>query len=438
MVKLRERRLAIAAPNGRSRANRMDDCTELRGIRYRVLPMTRGKHARMVDLGGACRYTYNAFRRLNKREYEWHKAAEGFGMTYPKPATSYYAFCARFPEFRRQHSWMMELPFAPVREALRDLSNAYTRFFASLEDGAVPVGYPKPRRWGNDRFRLANPSIKGEWMRVPRIGLVKLVRRGGNPYPEGRPISATVRQAGNRWYATVTYEIPAQPRNANGHAIGVDANVGQVADSDGTIHRGPDVKKLEFRRRRYQRQMARQLRTNGKHSNRRGVTKRKLRKTERKLRGALKNWQHQTSRTLADKAEVIAIEDLHILGMTRSAKGTADAPGTNVKAKAGLNRSILNTGWGRLYDYIEYKAARTIRVPAPYTSQACNACGAIDAANRRSQAKFECVHCGHTDNADVNAALNILASGTGATGRGGGEVTRPVKRQTGTDPPMAA
>ena len=99
--------------------------------------------------------------------------------------------------------------------------------------------------------------------------------------------------------------------------------------------------------------------------------------------------------------------------MTASAKGDAENPGTNVRQKAGLNRSILNTGWHGIKTKLDYKAGTLIEVNPKYTSQTCN----------------ECVACGHRCNADINAALNILALGTGATGRGGGGVARPVKRQ---------
>ena len=115
--------------------------------------------------------------------------------------------------------------------------------------------------------------------------------------------------------------------------------------------------------------------------------------------------------------------------MTASAKGNAENPGTNVKAKAGLNRKILASAWTQLRQMLEYKAARVLDVDAAYTSQACHACGAIDPCSRRSQSEFKCAHCGYEGNADINAAINILARGTGAAGRGGGGVARPVKRQ---------
>ena len=104
--------------------------------------------------------------------------------------------------------------------------------------------------------------------------------------------------------------------------------------------------------------------------------------------------------------------------MTKSAKGTADKPGKNVKAKAGSNRVIRDTGWGRFQGMLEYKAVHFGKVKAAYTSQKCSRCGHTEKDNRKTQTSFKCIACGFESNADINAALNILASGVGASGRG--------------------
>ena len=92
-------------------------------------------------------------------------------------------------------------------------------------------------------------------------------------------------------------------------------------------------------------------------------------------------------------------------------------PGKNVKAKSGLNRAILKTGWEQLDRMLSYKFLEVIKVPAVYTSQMYRECGVIDASNRKTQSEFMCISCGHADHADLNAAANILASGIGATAR---------------------
>jgi putative transposase len=97
--------------------------------------------------------------------------------------------------------------------------------------------------------------------------------------------------------------------------------------------------------------------------------------------------------------------------MAHSAAGTVEQPGRNVRAKAGLNRAIMDQGWGMFRTMLACKLAarggRLVEVPAQNTSRTCAECGAVDAASRRGQ-RFRCTACGHEAHADTNAAVNIL------------------------------
>ena len=194
-------------------------------------------------------------------------------------------------------------------------------------------------------------------------------------------------------------------------------------------HPGPDLERKVARRKRYQRKMARQV----KGSNRRKITRVQLQKAFQAERFARLNWAHHVSKDIASGYDVAYVEKLNIRGMTKSAKGTEERPGKNVKAKAVLNRKVLASAWGTLELCLNYKM-EVRRVPPAYTSQTCHQCGHVDKDSRK-QLDFKCTACGHADDADVNAALNILAFGNGATGRGGGDTggaarrSRPKKRQ---------
>ena len=106
------------------------------------------------------------------------------------------------------------------------------------------------------------------------------------------------------------------------------------------------------------------------------------------------------------------IEDLKIKNMSKSAQGTIENPGKNVKAKSGLNRSVLNEAWRKFFTYLEYKlklkGGILIKVDPKHTSQTCIQCGHISKDNRKEQEIFKCVKCGYKAHADVNAAQNIL------------------------------
>ena len=146
------------------------------------------------------------------------------------------------------------------------------------------------------------------------------------------------------------------------------------------------------------------------------------------------NWAHHASKEIASEYDIAYIEKLNIRGMTRSARGTKERPGKSVKAKSQLNRKILASSWGQLELCLSYKMD-VHKVDPAYTSQTCHQCGHVDKRSRKTQSDFKCTACGHADDADVNAALNILAFGNGAAGRGGGDTggaprhSRPGKRQ---------
>ncbi len=157
---------------------------------------------------------------------------------------------------------------------------------------------------------------------------------------------------------------------------------------------------------------------------RHAIARLRARETDRR-----KDWAEKASTDIARRFDLIRTEDLQIKAMTRSAKGTRENPGRNVRAKAGLNREILRSGWGLLVRRLEEKApGRVEKVKPHYTSQRCSACGQADRDSRESQAVFRCTACGFVGHADVNAAINI-AAGHAVTARGGDGITRPVNRE---------
>jgi transposase len=179
------------------------------------------------------------------------------------------------------------------------------------------------------------------------------------------------------------------------------------------------------RLRRLERKLAKARRGSG----RRGTVKAAAARLKAREKDRRKDWAEKASTGIARRFDVIRVEALDIRAMTRSARGTADAPGRNVAAKAGLNRGILRSGWGLLVRRITDKApSRVEKVTAAYTSQCCSACGHVARESRESQALFRCVACAFACNADVNAARNI-AAGHAVKARGGDATRRPVNRE---------
>jgi len=128
-----------------------------------------------------------------------------------------------------------------------------------------------------------------------------------------------------------------------------------------------------------------------------------------------RDYLHKVSNAISKNHAMIVIEDLQVSNMSKSAKGNSENPGRNVRAKSGLNRSILDQGWHKLRRQLEYKqfwcGGDIVAIPPQNTSRRCSACGHIAKENRTTQSKFLCVACGYTANADLNAAQNIRAAG---------------------------
>jgi len=379
---------------------------EIRTVEFVVLPAAKAKARKMFQMAGACRYVWNHFREKNLADYQAFKNGKG-----QRPNISYFSLGVEFTKLRHETDWLQELPANPIKHTLKYFADALKEAMAGKK------GFPKPRSRNRhapgftlpskENFRIKNIDKKYSLLLIPKVGWVKMTRRGGNLWEDGVPKQVVLRHDGHRWRAFVFYEVEVEKRPDDGEILGVDMNTRQVATSDGHFYFLPDLKKKEARRKRYQRRMARQV----KGSGRRKDTKKKLAKISRKIANIRKNWVHQTTKEISGKCGTVVVEYLKVKNMTASAKGTVENPGKNVKQKAGLNRAMLDTALGELRRNLEYKCGRLVEVNPAYTSQRCSECGHTDKENRKTQARFRCVSCGYMSSADTNAAMNIRRLG---------------------------
>jgi putative transposase len=144
-------------------------------------------------------------------------------------------------------------------------------------------------------------------------------------------------------------------------------------------------------------------------------TKQKITKLNKKMANIRLDKLHKLSTNLSKSLAIIVLENQQIKNMTKSAKGDAEQHGKMVNKKSGLNRVILNQGWGIFKELLTYKQAwqggRVIFVDPKFTSQTCPECLHKSKDNRQTQSHFECIGCGYTNHADHVGSLNILARG---------------------------
>ncbi|MBT2326272.1 transposase [Variovorax paradoxus] len=249
---------------------------------------------------------------------------------------------------------------------------------------------------------------------LPRLGWLRLRQ---SREIQGELRNATVTRQGNRWFVSIQTRSPAvMPAAGLEPTLGVDLGVTVfAATSEGSLVAPLNATKRQQRRlRRYQRAVARK-KIGGR--NRKTAVKR-LAALHRSIASQRNDWLHKLTTELADAHPVIAIEDLRVAAMSATAKGTAAKPGKNVRGKAGLNKAILDQGWGQFARLLEYKLAsrggELVKVNPAYTSCTCRVCGHLSADNRKSQALFFCAACDHAEHADVHASKNILTAGRAA------------------------
>jgi putative transposase len=238
-------------------------------------------------------------------------------------------------------------------------------------------------------------------------------------FRKSRDILGTVKNCtigfdGGHWFISFQTERQVEPpKHSSRSMVGLDLGVTRFFTlSDGTVEEPINsFKKHQDALARAQRDLARKVKFSASWQKQ----KARINRIHTRIANVRRDTLHKTSTTMSKNHAMIVIEDLKVSNMSRSAKGTTENPGTNVAAKSGLNRSILDQGWHEFRRQLTYKQAfrggEVLAVPAHYTSQTCPECQHVSAENRKTQARFECVECGFSENADLVGAINIEARG---------------------------
>jgi putative transposase len=395
--------------------------------------------------------------------YVWNLAVEQHSHWKPgrKSAPGFAEQCRQLTEARRDNEWLRAGNADVQQQALKDFARAKNARFTSgfgeptwrkkfQHEGFRVIGADRVPEYGEDGTPKLNAKtgkqvmgrsvvvhkLNGRWaqVQVPGCGWVRFrlsVKGKGSKLPEAKTFRVTWRNG--QWH--VAFAVIPEPiaKPGAGEVIGIDRGVTITAAlSDGRKLNCPQLTVKERAQvRKHERRAARAR----KGSEAKALEYAKVAQLKAREANRRKDWCEKASTMLALSYDLVRFEKLNIKNMTRSAKGTVEQPGRNVRQKAGLNRCILAQGWGLLRRRTEDKApGRVEDVPAPYTSLRCSACGWIDKKSRKSQADFECVSCGFTCNADTNAATNVAAGQGGIPrprrGAGAGGVTTATGRSS--------
>ncbi len=373
----------------------------------------------MRRFAGACRFVFN---RALALQNENHEAGNKY-ISYTKMAS-----CLIGWKSHPDTQWLKDAPSQPLQQSLKDLERGYKNFFQKR------AAFPRFKKRGqNDAFRYPQ-GVKLDQTNN-RISLPKLgwVRYRNSREVIGEVKNVTVSQSCGKWYVSIQteYEVP-EPVHKAASMVGLDAGVTKLATlSDGTVYQ--PVNSFKARQRKLamlQRQLSRKVKFSANWQKQ----KKKIQRLHSHIANIRRDYLHKVTSEISKNHAMIVIEDLKVSNMSKSAKGTAERHGQNVRAKSGLNRSILDQGWYEMRRQLEYKqlwrGGQVLAIPPAYTSQRCACCGHTAKENRQTQSKFVCQVCGYTENADINGARNILAAGHAVFACGGMvQSGRPLKQE---------
>jgi putative transposase len=373
-----------------------------RAFRFRLEP-TPSISRSLSRIAGCCRFVYNRALALQTERLARREKRLGYA-----------ALCRALTSWRHgaETGFLADAPVHPLQQALLDLDRAYRNFF----EGRAAL--PRFKKKGRHRDAFRYPDAK-QFSVDDGNGRVKLPRLGWVRYRKsrsvrGEPTQLTIAREGPHWFVSIhteqEVETPVHPAKT---MVGVDVGVVRFAtlSTGDTFAPVNSFRVHQGRLAREQRRLARKVKLSSNWRKQQG----RIQRLHLRLARIRRDFLHKTSTAISNSHAVVVLEDLSIGSMCRSARGTVEAPGRGVRARACLNASILDQGWAEFRRQLEYKqqgrGGAVVAIDPRNTSRTCASCGSARRENRVSRAEFRCVRCGHAADADLNAARNILAAG---------------------------
>ncbi|MEK7434308.1 MAG: RNA-guided endonuclease TnpB family protein, partial [Cyanobacteriota bacterium] len=358
----------------------------------------------LIDLNkwlGTCRFLYNIALEYRIKLYEiWNKTISKFDLI------------KELVDVKKVEGfeWIKEVPSQTLQAVIERLDNSYQRFFK------LGSGFPEFAKKSKFKSFLIKQGVEiyGNCVRLPKIGLIKFF----NSRPiESKIKTATIRKEADGWYISLVFEGETKELEPIEKEIGVDVGLKHflVTSDNEKIENPRTYRKQEKKLAKYQRKIARTK----KGSNNRKKLVTKLSRLHQKIKNVRNDFLNKVSSKLINENQVIVVEDLQIKNLVKKPKSQPNESGTGfkpnkAKAKAGLNKSILDAGWGTFCNMLNYKSkwyGRTfVKVSPQYTSTDCstNKCGFRLEELTLKIREWQCPKCLVTHDRDVNASINIL------------------------------
>ena len=368
-----------------------------KAFKFEIRP--NGEQQRKINqFCGCSRFVFN-------KALDWQKQT---CETDNKTKFSYTKLANFLPQWKIDFPFLKDCHSQVLQQSLKDLESAYRNFFAKR------ANFPKFKKKGlKESFRFPQGcklEQQNNRLYLPKIGWI---RYRNSRDVQGEVKNVTVIQKCGKWFVAIQTEFEYEIPTHQGGEIGIDMGVARFA----TLSNGEYFAPLNaFKTHKGKlAKLQRRLKNKIKFSQNWQKLKAKIAKLHHKIANCRKDFLHQTSSKISKNHAMIYVEDLQVSNMSKSAKGTMEEHGKNVKQKSGLNRAILDQSWAEFRRQLDYKTqwlgGFLVAVSPQNTSRTCPCCGYTAKENRQTQADFKCVECGYTENADLVGALNILERG---------------------------
>jgi IS605 OrfB family transposase len=371
--------------------------------KFRLYPTRKQAQALQWTLD-RCRELYNAA--LQERRDAYRMAGKSI---------TYYDQANQLPEIKEMREEYQDIHSQVLQDVLRRVKKAFDAFFRRCNNGEEP-GYP--RFQGKERYdSFCYPQGGYSLTHDSRVCLSKIgsIKVKLHQQIKGKVKTCTMKREGDAWYVVFVCEVEHEPLEESSEAVGIDVGLLHFATlSDGSTIQNPrSYRKAEKRLACLQQALSRKKRG----ANRRRKAIKQVATAHRKVANQRKDFLHKQSRKLVNAYGTLVFEELEPANMSKRPKPKQDENGkylpNGAAAKGGLNKSIIDAGWGMFQQYCSYKAANAGRVvlfvDPWHTSQVCSGCGAVQ--KKDLSERWHSCECGTELDRDHNAALNILALG---------------------------
>lgn len=375
-----------------------------RSYKFRLRPTTKQHVLLEQCLRSHCEL-YNAALENRMGSWKWNRESISYGKQ-----------SSQLSEIRKLCPGQSIWSFSSQQATLRRLNKSFSNFFRRVKNHQVP-GFPRFKsvdRWDTVEWPKDGDGCK--WK--PEYNQVYLQGVGTLKVTVHRKIegiikTVSVKREGRKWFLILSCDgVPQKLLPKTGAIVGIDLGINvYVATSDGELIENPKwFRTSQGKLSRAQRKLV----TKKKRSNNRKKQRETVSKLHRKTSNQRRDFQFKLANHLVSDYDLIIYENLNVKGMMKSNHGTVETPGKNVAQKTGLNKSIQDAGWSSFLSILTFKAeeaGKIVRGVNPKnTSRTCFECKHISKENRDG-IKFECVNCGFTEHADINAANNVLRTG---------------------------